>query len=418
MTPPPDTQQTPEIEPSRPHRVRDRRLLPPGGLPRGLQTWLMVGIAGVMLLIILVTGRQAPVPRPLSADQRPPSSPSPDQIRSFQQQLADGAGRYRGEPPVVPGAMVPGFETPPPRAAAVDEAEQHLKASLFADNVAFSRRTGMPSSPGEQRTQNGGTSAAPQIPAQWDSLMMALAAGAPPHPAAAPTALPIATVAPTASPTAGSPSAEAPPTRAVPTPAAEPPRGERHRLLEGTLIDAVLLTRLDGTFSGPVSAMVTSPVYSQDREHVLIPAGARILGTAAAVQAWGDARLAVRFHRLIWPDGRTVSLDKFPGLSQVGETGLRDQVNRHYWQLFGASLAVGALAGLAPLHTRPGFDVPATDAGRQAAGASLGTSTARILDRYLNVLPTVTIREGYRLTVYLTSDLDLPAVSVRPGGAR
>ena len=43
------------------------------------------------------------------------------------------------------------------------------------------------------------------------------------------------------------------------------------------------------------------------------------------------------------------------------------------------------------------FDVDETfgDSYRQAAGASLATSTGRVLDRYLNVLPTVTIREGY-----------------------
>ena len=56
-------------------------------------------------------------------------------------------------------------------------------------------------------------------------------------------------------------------------------------------------------------------------------------------------------------------------------------------------------------------------AGRQAAGASLASSTGRVLDRYLNVLPTITIREGYRIKVYLTNDLDLPAFAPDgPGG--
>jgi type IV secretion system protein VirB10 len=121
--------------------------------------------------------------------------------------------------------------------------------------------------------------------------------------------------------------------------------------------------------------------------------------------------LAVRFHRLVLPDGRTHTLESFTGLNQVGETGLRDDVDRHYLQVFGASLAIGTIAGLAQAGTRGGWDPTASDAARQAAGASLATSTARVLDRYLNVLPTVTIREGHRIKVVLTHDLRLPAVS-------
>jgi type IV secretion system protein VirB10 len=155
---------------------------------------------------------------------------------------------------------------------------------------------------------------------------------------------------------------------------------------------------------------VTTPVYSHSRQHLVIPAGARVLGTASPVQAWGESRLAVRFHRLVMPDGRSYSLEKFAGLNQAGDAGLKDQVNRHYLQVFGASLAIGALSGLTQFQTRGGAD-PAyefSDAYRQGLGGSLATSAGRILDRFLNVLPTVTIREGHRVKVYLTSDLELP----------
>ena len=189
------------------------------------------------------------------------------------------------------------------------------------------------------------------------------------------------------------------------------------------MIDAVLVNRLDGTFAGPVQCVVTTPVYAHGRQHVLIPAGSRVLGTAAPVQAWGEVRLAVRFHRLILPDGRTHPLTQFQGLNQIGETGLRDRVDRHYWQVFGASLAIGAIAGLAQLTTRSGVDgYRVGDGARHAAGASLAASTGRVLDRYLNVLPTITIREGHRIKIYLTNDLDLPAYTAVsptvPGGRR
>jgi type IV secretion system protein VirB10 len=263
--------------------------------------------------------------------------------------------------------------------------------------------------------QNVGTlntgSAAPSPAADAQRALQALASFAPPARQSLPPATTAATNAPIRS------SAIASPVQSVRDEFPAP--GPRQRLLEGTAIESVLLNRLDGTFAGPVTCLVTTPVYAQDRQSVLIPAGARVLGDASPVQAWGDARLAVSFHRLVMPDGHTYSLDQFKGLDQIGETGLRDEVNRHYWQVFGASLAIGALSGLAQYNTRGGFDAYSFgDAYRQAAGGSLASSSTRVLDRYLNVLPTITIRAGFRIKVYLTNDLELPAYTAGAGGGR
>jgi type IV secretory pathway VirB10-like protein len=83
--------------------------------------------------------------------------------------------------------------------------------------------------------------------------------------------------------------------------------------------------------------------------------------------------------------------------------------------VFGASIAIGAIAGLAQYNARGGTDYTFSDAYRQAAGASLATSASRVLDRYLNVLPTITIREGFRIKVFLTNDLELPAYDTQGG---
>jgi type IV secretion system protein VirB10 len=102
-------------------------------------------------------------------------------------------------------------------------------------------------------------------------------------------------------------------------------------------------------------------------------------------------------------------LNGFHGLNQVGDLGLEDQVDRHYGQIFGTSLAIGALAGFAQAQTSVGLDATGVDAYRQGAAANVSQSSMRILDRFLNLLPTVTIREGHRIKVYLSNDLELPA---------
>ena len=188
-----------------------------------------------------------------------------------------------------------------------------------------------------------------------------------------------------------------------------PSRASRGTLFEGTFIDTVLTNRLDGTFPGPVNCLVSVPVYAAD--HLVIPAGARVLGEARAVNTFGQSRLAVTFHRVILPNGVHVDLDAFHGLNQVGDLGLLDQVDRHYAQIFGVSLALGAIAGFAQGQSSVGLDATAVDAYRQGTAASVSQSSARVLDRFLNLLPTVTIREGHRIKVYLSSDLELPGLS-------
>ena len=183
----------------------------------------------------------------------------------------------------------------------------------------------------------------------------------------------------------------------------DPPGWER--IYEGSFLEAALVTQLSGDFPGPVLAVVSVPFYSADRQRILVPRGARVIGTAQAVANQDQSRLAVSFHRLILPDGRWVSLD-FHGLNQAGEGALKDQVNRHYFSMFAAVGAVGVLSGLTAARGNPyeggvaGF--------RAGAGQGLGQAATRILDRFLNRLPTITIRAGHRLRVWFTSDVLVP----------
>ena len=178
----------------------------------------------------------------------------------------------------------------------------------------------------------------------------------------------------------------------------DPPGWER--IHEGSFLEAVLVTQLSGEFPGPVLAMVSAPLYSADRQRVLIPRGSRVVGTARAVQNRDQSRLAVAFHRLLLPDGSWIDLE-FTGLNQVGESGLRDQVNRHYLSTFAAAGAVGALSGL----TLAGASPYGLQAG---VGQGLGGSATSMLDRYLNRLPEITIRAGHRLRIWFTADVLVP----------
>jgi type IV secretion system protein TrbI len=189
--------------------------------------------------------------------------------------------------------------------------------------------------------------------------------------------------------------------------------GQPYAIYEGLTMDTILMNRLDGDAPGPVKVMVSSPVYSHDRQHVLIPDGTIVLGEARKIGSSGfgqQRRMAVVFHRMIMPDGYSADLDQFHGLDQIGEEGLKDKVNNHYLEIFGTSIALGVITGASQIEAGGGT---ITTSGSQAfttgASSSVSQSATTVLDRFIQIPPTITIREGHRVKVYFMQDMLLPA---------
>ena len=390
--------------------VTDHRPAPRGVLPRGIQTWLMAGLAAGMILIMFVVGRPDPPARPAAA--APVAIPDSNRVRAYQDQLRamETRAAQQAQQSSLGQNPTPAFTSEPPAASTqdplVEERKRREYESLFAGNVVLSRRpVAERPDAGQQPAIASASAPAAQSPSAPSIDEIADAAVR-----ATTRATGNATSAPTLpqAPTTMSQSSTRPPARTD----AIRDSGPTHRILEGTVIDTVLANRLDGSVAAPVNCLVTDAVYSHTGQQVLIPAGARILGETKPVQTFGETRLAVTFHRLLMPDGSTYSLDQPLGLNQRGDAGLHDQVNQHYWSTFGAATAVGLISGLAQLVGTAGF--AGGDGNRTvviAGGAADAASQASLqtMNRFLNRLPTVTIREGHRVKVYLTSDLELPA---------
>ena len=406
--------------------VTDRRPTPRGVLPRRMQMWLMVGLAFGILGIIMLTGQATPAERPVATS--PPSQPLPlsaERMRDFQDRLRVIDDHARQEPVSHPLLANPNLrmahDEGPAATAPADPLDAERKRreyeSLFASNVVMSRRPEAPrfmnAGPAPSRAASPGLvndmPAPPSLDDVADAVMRASARYAP-------TAAPVPPVN-TAPGAAANGSTNAPTSAARMTnaiPASTGPitsTGPLHRILEGTVIETVLTNRLDGGVAAPVNCLVTTPVYSHDGRYVVIPAGSRVLGDTKPVQGFGDTRLAVAFDRLVLPDGRTYRLDSFLGLNDIGDAGLRDQVNQHYRRTFGASAAVGLLTGFA--QSVGSFGINRGNGGTVVIAGNVSDTTAQAtaqtMNRFLNRLPTVTIREGHRVKVYLTNDLELPA---------
>lgn len=410
-----------EASEPKPAAVVDQRPVPRGVIPRHAQMWLMVGLAVAILGIIVFAGQPEPVMPTSAPVTNVATEPDPARLRDFQDRLRGMDARIRQEQlqdvRQIPAAgAVQAYGEPMAASAPDDPLDAERKRrdyeSLFSSNIVMTRRpdgqqliaAGIRTAAREAVPDGGRVTGPPSVDEVADAVVRATSRYG--GPVLQPESLPQTVSQPNAL-ASGIGAGRARP--AVTGPITSD--GPLHRLVEGTVIDAILTNRLDGSVAAPVNCLVTNAVYSHDGQFVLIPAGSRVVGETKPVQAVGDTRLAVVFHRLVLPDGSSYALDQVAGLNQVGDAGLRDRVDRHYRSTFGASAAVGLISGLAQVLSGGAFggDGDRTIVIAGGVGDATSQATAQTMNRYLNRLPTVTIREGHRVKVYLTADLELPS---------
>lgn len=183
-----------------------------------------------------------------------------------------------------------------------------------------------------------------------------------------------------------------------------PPRSP-FELHAGAVIPAALVTALNSDLPGRVIAQVTAPVYdSVSGKHLLIPQGARLIGTYDSATSYGDNRVFLVWNRLIMPNGWSIQLGAMEATDPAGAAGLKDKVDNHLGRLAGAigvSAVLSVLANEAQNDNELGFRQSVGDAAAQEAARVGG----RIIDRQLEVRPTLRVRPGAPVRVLVTRDI-------------
>jgi len=178
-------------------------------------------------------------------------------------------------------------------------------------------------------------------------------------------------------------------------------------LQAGAVIPAALITGLRSDLPGQITAQVTEDVYdSPTGKFLLIPQGARLVGQYDAQIAFGQSRALLVWNRLIMPNGRSIVLERQPGADPEGYAGLEDEVDNHWGMLFKAAilstiLSVGSETGTS------NNENSLVQALRQGASDSISQTGRQVVQRSLNVQPTITIRPGFPVRVLVTHDLVL-----------
>ena len=181
--------------------------------------------------------------------------------------------------------------------------------------------------------------------------------------------------------------------------------GQRLLLPKGSFIDCTLETAIDSTLPGMTTCITATDTFGADGTVVLLERGTRLLGETRGDVRQGDARVFVVWTEARTPSGVVVELDS-PGTDALGRSGLEGEVNRHFWQRFGAAALVSTIAGVAQSQ--------AQSSSRGGTVVLDPTASEDVLTEILrstvNIPPTIRVRNGARIQVLVARDVDFGQV--------
>jgi type IV secretory pathway VirB10-like protein len=198
-------------------------------------------------------------------------------------------------------------------------------------------------------------------------------------------------------------------------------RGEGQRRGEmllpvGSVLSAVLDLEVSSDWEGRWRALLTRDVYDATREFILLPKGTRILGTTTRSKPVNEAineRMALAARWAVLPNGARIDLSRTGTLDASGVGGLEGDVNRHFLAQLGGVAAYGVIGGfgaVAAVKAAGGKDAAQISLGNSAGSEIAGGLVEigkRVAARYLNLVPTIIVKPGTAMTIFLDDELYL-----------
>ena len=180
-----------------------------------------------------------------------------------------------------------------------------------------------------------------------------------------------------------------------------------YQVMAGSVIAASLITGVNSDLPGEVTAQITENVYdSVSGQILLIPQGSRLIGTYDSVVAFGQSRALLVWQRIILPDGSSIEIDNLPATDAAGYAGLTDEVDYHTWALL-KGVALSTLLGVGTQVTFGSQQSNLVQAIRESTQQNVNQAGQRVVEKNLNIQPTITIRPGWPLRIVVHKDLVL-----------
>lgn len=189
--------------------------------------------------------------------------------------------------------------------------------------------------------------------------------------------------------------------------------GQKYEVKTGAVIPGIMVTGINSDLPGNIIAQVSQNVFdTATGNHLLLPQGAKLFGVYDSRVIYGQERVLVAWNRVVFPDGSAVTLGAMPGSDMSGYAGYTDKVNNHYLRIFGSAILMSMISG-GMAYTMDTLDNSNSDSDNptlqnemgSALAAQLGQATLQLLQKNLNIKPTLEIRPGYQFNVIVTKDM-------------
>lgn len=189
--------------------------------------------------------------------------------------------------------------------------------------------------------------------------------------------------------------------------------GRRYEIKTGAVIPGTMVSGINSDLPGALIAQVSQNVYDMATgHHLLVPQGSKLFGVYDSRLVYGQQRVLIAWNRVVFPDGSSVTLGAMPGADLAGYSGFKDQVDNHYIRIFGSAVLMSMISGgmsyAVDQASNTDSDSKKTtvqDEMTASLAAQLGQTTLQLLQKNLNIKPTLEIRPGYEFNIVVTKDV-------------
>ncbi len=191
----------------------------------------------------------------------------------------------------------------------------------------------------------------------------------------------------------------------------------KYEIKAGWIIPATLIGGINSDLPGSTMAQVSQNVYDTATGlYLLIPQGTKLVGEYKSNVLYGQQRVLSAWTKLIFPNGDTLSLEGMNGTSPDGYSGFTDEVDNHYFRIFGSAFLMSSItAGIALSDNSSGEKETNADKAMAQALEQMSTVGSEMIKKNMNISPTLKIRPGYKFDIFVTKDIILEPLRLERG---
>lgn len=187
-------------------------------------------------------------------------------------------------------------------------------------------------------------------------------------------------------------------------------------VFQGTVIPAVLITGINTDLPGDIIARVSENIYSSlNGKFLLIPQGSLLFANYNSSVSYAQNRVQVAWTHMIRPDGFFIQLGNMSGVDSQGYSGYKGKVDNHPWAFMKGLFLVSAIAVADSDISKAGKALKSNeyaDKIMERIQSPYEKITNKIIDRALDIKPTITVKSGISINILTNTNLLLPPVEI------